>query len=71
MKRLKKSVSRLLLEGFVNFFLQHVTIYDGAICVQDFMRRFKNLLSAPLSAALAARESDGNWAHPRQNLFRC
>jgi hypothetical protein len=38
MKRLEKSPSRLLLEGFVNIFLQPFAIYDSALWVRDFTR---------------------------------
>jgi len=38
MKRLEKSLSRLLLEGFVNFFLQRFAIYDSALGLRDFAR---------------------------------
>jgi hypothetical protein len=38
MKRLEKSPSRLLLEGFVNIFLQHCAIYDSALWLRDSAR---------------------------------
>jgi hypothetical protein len=38
MKRLEKSTSRLLLEGFVNIFLQPFAIYDSALGARDFAR---------------------------------
>jgi hypothetical protein len=38
MNRLEKSLSRLLLEGFVNFFLQQTAVYDSPLWVRDFAR---------------------------------
>jgi hypothetical protein len=38
MNCLEKSLSRLLLEGFVNFFLQQIADYDSPLWARDFAR---------------------------------